>query len=188
MRSDYAPDRTAALLEISFTVGLTLIGLLGLGRYIGDPRYTPWFQTYWTDIGYQTMSVVYGIWLCIGVYRGRRWALIGKALDSLWVAVWTLYFGWSPYVIVPVAMLGYCLLRLTAKLGPLPANAPLPPIYLPDRLTGVGFAILNVYTVLGTFAKHEASDRELGSMSFTWMAVTLVQVFWFNFGLYQSRG
>ena len=187
MKNEYPPDRVAAILRAAIGFGLAFLTLLQVIRSLGDPMLKHWYWTHWPDVGFYFAEALFGIWLCAGVYGGRRWALSGMALESLVLTIQDMFRSPQPGMIVSIGMLGYCLLRLTAILGPRSASPPAPPSFLPDHIAACACAAINGFVFMGYVLGLRATPTPLAPLNYALLVASLSCTLWFSLGLYQSR-
>lgn len=182
----YEIDRKAVLFYVAVQAALILIGAISLLQ----PRVARW-RVDWAvahpgPVAYYALDTLFGLWLCAGVYRSRRWALVGMLLYGVLFALQNVYYRLDPHAFLGLLAAGYGFARL-AFLGPRPPRPERPPAFLPDRLVGFTYILLNVGSALAFFV-HPLPDHPITPMLASYLVADLALVLWSNLGVWGGRG
>lgn len=133
------------------------------------------------------LDCAYGVWLCVSLAAGRRWAFEGMAFLCVLQFLSNVYYGVSAHVVVGLAAMVYCAVRLLG-LGPRPVRGAPTDGFLPDRLVAIAFTIVNVEAVLALVFFRSPSHPALTPTLVVYYLVSLASLSWFNLNLYRGHG
>lgn len=185
--SPFPTDRTFAVSLAAFTLGIALIWLATLVRGVSDPNFGAWMWDKSGAHGEYVLSVVYTLWLCAAVYRGRRWAFFGLAFQGIRISVQGFIYGVPGHAVVSLISLVYCLLRLASILGKAPPRLTDAEPFLPDRFVAATVIVIDVGTALSALIRP-LPGQPVTPTGALWMLCAFPELFWFQWSAYRSRG